>query len=36
MSVTPASINQANSKAAFDEDLAQRFVSERTIDTWLA
>jgi signal transduction histidine kinase len=36
MSVTPASINQANSKPAFDEDLAQRFVSERTIDTWLA
>ena len=36
MSVTPASINQANTNPAVDLDLAQRFVSKWSVDTWLA
>ena len=36
MSVTPASVNQANSNPAVDLDLAQHFVSKWSVDTWLA
>jgi signal transduction histidine kinase len=36
MSVTPVSANQASSKPESDEDLAQKFVLEWSLDTWIA